>query len=215
MSTATDPRPASPLDRWIPQPDVRERHAVVVRAPASLVFATARAFPMRSLGPVRAIIALRALLLGGRARPAPPRGLVEECLALGWGALEEEPGRLFCAGASCRPWLADVVFAPADPERFAAGGEPGSVRIAWTLETEAISAERTRLATETRVVCADAAARRRFRPYWRRVRPGIVLIRLLILRAVRRRAERAFLGRTAHPAFDSFASSGSGPPERE
>ena len=44
--------------------------------------------------------------------------------------------------------------------------------------------------TETRVHVADPAARRAFRRYWLVVRPFSGLIRILYLRAVRRRAER-------------------------
>ena len=55
---------------------------------------------------------------------------------------------------------------------------------------EAAAGGATRLTTETRVLCADAGSRRRFRVYWAVVRPGSGLIRRMMLRAVRREAER-------------------------
>ena len=48
---------------------------------------------------------------------------------------------------------------------------------------------RSSLSTETRVHVGDAAARRKFRLYWLVVRPFSGLIRILLLRAARRRAE--------------------------
>ena len=45
------------------------------------------------------------------------------------------------------------------------------------------------LSTETRVHVADPASRRQFRRYWRFIRPFSGLIRILFLRAARRRAE--------------------------
>src|SRR5918996_5511314 len=48
-----------------------------------------------------------------------------------------------------------------------------------------------RLSTETRVHVGDPAARRRFRRYWLVIRPFSGLIRILLLRAARRRAEAA------------------------
>ena len=45
----------------------------------------------------------------------------------------------------------------------------------------------TRLLTETRVLATDAPARRRFRFYWRLIRPGSGAIRRSWLAAVRRR----------------------------
>jgi hypothetical protein len=47
------------------------------------------------------------------------------------------------------------------------------------------------LATETRVHIPDPAARKKFARYWRVVRPFSGLIRMLVLRAAKRRAEAA------------------------
>lgn len=45
------------------------------------------------------------------------------------------------------------------------------------------------LSTETRVHVADPLSRRKFGRYWRVIRPFSGLIRILLLRAARRRAE--------------------------
>jgi hypothetical protein len=45
------------------------------------------------------------------------------------------------------------------------------------------------LTTETRVHVADPAARRKFGRYWRVIRPFSGLIRILMLRAAKRKAE--------------------------
>ena len=109
---------------------------------------------------------------------------------MGWGVLAREPGRCFVAGARCQPWLGDVVFTPVSPAEFAAYAEPNQVKIAWTLEVESLGPDSSRLATETRAVATDEAARKRFRGYWRWARFGIVAIRWLMLPAIRRQAER-------------------------
>ena len=182
----------SGLDRFLPEYDVRERHSIAIQAPARLVFEIARRFDMRSLGPVAAVLRARAWLLGSSRAAPRRRGLVEETRSLGWGVLEEEAGRFYCSGAVCRPWLADVVFRPLAPAEFRASGEPDAVKIAWTLEALPLGPERTRFSTETRVAATDADARRKFLRYWRLVRPGVVLIRVFLLRGVRRTAERAW-----------------------
>jgi hypothetical protein len=61
----------------------------------------------------------------------------------------------------------------------------------WTFSVEAQPPGTTRLTTETRVACADAASRRRFRLYWLVVRPFSGLIRTAMLSAVAREATRA------------------------
>jgi len=181
----------APLDRFIPQPEVRERFEIVIAAPADLVMQTAVDFDMHSLPLVKAVFRLREKLM--RATPSAPRtpqGIVAETRALGWGLLAETPGRLIACGATCQPWLADVKFTPVAPEQFAAYAEPDQVKIAWTLEAETLGPTTTRFAQETRAVATDEAARLKFRRYWRWARFGIVAIRLLLLPAVRRAAQR-------------------------
>ena len=179
------------LDPFIPRPDARERQETTVRAPPGLVLATARDFDLQSVPLVRAIFRLREVAM--RARPPAGRraqGMIAELLGLGWEQLAEEPGRFFVAGAACQPWRADVVFEPIPAQRFAAYAEPDRMKIAWTLEAEPLGPALTRFATETRVVATDDQAREKFRRYWRGVRIGVRAIRWLLLRAVRRRAER-------------------------
>jgi len=183
------------IDRFIPAPDVTERHAKKVAAPADFVFAAACAADLRGHPLIRAIFRMRERLLGGRP-PAleRPKGIVAECLSLGWGKLAERPGRELVMGAVTRPWRPDVTFRAVEPERFAAFAEPDLVKIVWTLEAEPLDATHARLATETRALATDAAAREQFRRYWRLFRPGIVAIRWLLLGSVKRAAERRFRG---------------------
>jgi hypothetical protein len=182
---------ASPLDRFIPRPDVRERHETTVHAPAELVLDVARGFDPQSIPTVRAIFRLRAKAMGATEdRDDLPKGLVPWTLSMGWGALADEPGRFFAAGASCQPWKADVVFTPITPGAFESFAEPDRVKIAWTLEAEPVGTATCRFASETRAVATDSAAREKFRRYWRVARFGIVAIRWLLLPRVRREAER-------------------------
>jgi hypothetical protein len=183
--------PPALLDRYIPDPDVRERFETTIDAPPALVMQVAAAYDMQSLPAVRAIVRLREALLGARrGEPRAPQGILEETTRLGWGVLDAQAGRHVVCGARCQPWLADVTFSAIDAGSFASYAEPGQVKIAWTMEAEEVAAGVTRFAQETRAVATDATARRRFRRYWRWARFGIVAIRLLLLPAVRREAER-------------------------
>lgn len=179
------------LDRFIPAPEVRERFEIVIAAPADRVMQVAASFDLQSLPIVKAIFWLRERLMG--AAPGPPRvpqGILSETRSLGWGTLVEEPGRLIVCAAACQPWRADVKFTPIAPEQFAAYAQPDQVKIAWTMEAEPVAPAITRFAQETRVVATDAQARVKFRRYWRWARFGIIAIRLLMLPAVRRTAQR-------------------------
>lgn len=185
------------LDRFMPQPDIRERHEELIRAPADLVFDVAMHFDLQSIPLVRAIFWLRGKLMGAApAEPRVPQGFIAEVMGLGWGVLAQRRGREIVMGAAVQPWKADVKFRAIPAEQFAEFAEPDLVKIAWTLEAEPLGQELSRFASETRAVATDDAARARFLGYWRWARFGIVAIRWMMLPAVRREAERRYRERT-------------------
>lgn len=177
------------MDRFLPAFDVRERHETLVRAPSSLAFETAERFKLESIALVRAIFWLRSKFMGAHYQPLQ-KGLIEEMLGLGWSKLAYTPGRELVMGSATQPWIADVKFRTIPADEFAEFSEPGFVKIAWTIEAEPLGPALTRLATETRVLASDEDARAKFRPYWRKFRLGIILIRRLALAAIRKEAER-------------------------
>jgi len=179
------------LDEFIPHPAMRHRHQTRVRAPAAFVLETARTYDLRSAPFVRAIFRLRAMILGAKGQGTDwSRTFIEEMLKMGWGVLAEEKGRWVVMGTVCQPWTADVAMRPIPPDRFAAHSEPGQVKIIWTLEAEPLDDAVCQFSTETRAVGTDAEAQARFRRYYRTFGVGMVLVRWLLLPAVRRAAER-------------------------
>ena len=196
------------LDRFLPHPEVDEYHAVRVRAPAATTFAVAREVDLQRSPVARAIFLLRALPAIARGAPLPPReprGLLAETLALGWGVLAEVPGREVVVGAYAQPWHQEVTFHPLPPEGFAAFGEPGYAKIAWTLAAEPLGPGESRFVTRTRVVTTDPESRRRFRRYWAATSAGIALIRYASLPLVKREAERR-AGRAARRRREARAT---------
>jgi len=179
------------LEQFIPRPDMQDRRQITIRAPAAMVLEVARNFDLQSIFLIRTIFWLRAKMLGARTETAPRRlGLVADMLGMGWGRLAEERNHFFVAGAACQPWRAHVVFSRIPPEQFAAFAEPDQVKIAWTLEVEALEPALTRFATETRAVATDDQARKKFLRYWQAFGIGALLIRRLLLPALRRQGER-------------------------
>jgi hypothetical protein len=198
----------SPLDPFIPHPDVRERFHTTIRAPASIVMDEATHFNLQSLPLVRLLFRMREILMRAPtpSTPRKPQGLLAETRSLGWGTLVDQPGRLIVRGASCRPWQGEVTFTPIPPDLFASYAEPDQVKIAWTLEAEPLGPALTRFSHETRAVATDAEARAKFRSYWRWARFGIVSIRYLLLPAIRRSSERRSQAQANGP------EPGAGPP---
>ena len=108
-----------------------------------------------------------------------------------WRALHE-------ADLAGTPWVRALLLLRALPGRLRlprsrpaeAFDQPGYAKVVWSFRLEATGDGRTQLWTETRVRCLDPDSERRFRRYWRVGGPFSGLIRLAMLRAVKREAER-------------------------
>jgi len=180
----------SPLVQFIDVPDVCERFERRIEAPARVVMQTAYDFDMQSIWLIRNIIKARKFILGGSPDVRRSIGMVEETRKLGWGTLVETTERLLVCGAVCQPWFGDVKFTPIPEDEFYGYSEPDQVKIVWSLEAEEVKPNVTRFAHEVRAVATDEDARRKFMRYWRWASFGIIAIRLLLLPAIRRKAER-------------------------
>jgi hypothetical protein len=191
------PAPATPedvdafLDRFMPEYDVVERHHINVAAPADVTFTALMEMDLEDSRVIRAIFKSRELLLGADADRTPhASGIVAVTRELGWGVLADVPGHEIVMGAVTQPWKANVVFRSLPVAEFAAFNEPNHVKIVWTLRADSVSDDTSVARTETRVVATDAESREKFRWYWARFSPGIVLIREISLRLVKKEAER-------------------------
>ena len=186
-----DPDERDPLlDEFMPMYDVAERHHVRVAAPAATTLSAAVDTDLQQSRIVRAIFRTRELVLGADPGAGTrPKGLLAQTTSLGWRVLAETPGREIVVGAVTQPWLPDVVFRGLAPEAFQAFQEPGYVKIVWTLRADPVGESESIFRTETRVTTTDQAARTKFRWYWARFSPGIVLIRRVMLGLLKTEAE--------------------------
>jgi hypothetical protein len=189
------------IDAYLPRFDVRERHRTHVAASPAATWAALRTTDLAAAPIVRALLLLRALpaalatgVTGVRALLA--RGPEPITLAAfersGFRILEEAPPRELVIGLEGRFWRPGGDLCTPGPHAFRTEAPaPGTARVAWDFRLVACPDGTTELTTETRVQCADAAARRRFLPYWGLIRPGSGIIRHAMLRALRRAAEAA------------------------
>lgn len=180
------------LDAVMPRWDVNELHDVWLDAPtadawAALLATTGR--EVRLLGPLMALRRLPARLLGrpggGGDGAVPLFGVLEEG---GFVRVAEEDGREIVFGVVGRFWrpAGNAPVSISDRAGFEAFAEPGYAKAAMSFLVRREGGG-TRLVTETRVIGTDETARRRFRRYWRLIRPGSGALRRSWLAAVRRR----------------------------
>jgi hypothetical protein len=182
----------SPLDRVLPQFAHREVHTLDVGASPELVWTALHEVTGNDMPLTRMLVAVRGLGARGAARP-----VVDRFVAGGFGVVLDEAPRALALAAAGQPWRlrgGERVALPVGDQEVSEFARPGFVLMAMSFGLESLGGMgggRTRLTTETRVQPTDAGSARRFRPYWMVVRAGSGLIRHELLRAVKRRAERA------------------------
>jgi hypothetical protein len=181
------------LEEALPEYDFRERHVRHIEASPERVDKAVRAVTLGDMPLAQVLFALRAVPARLVRRPRRERPmdvpLLGHALNLGFGPLGDERGEEVAIGMIGQPWkLAGGEWRRFElPEEFVAFAEAGFVKAAMNFRFEPHGSG-TRLTTETRVLATDHASRRRFRRYWRVIRPGSGLIRRSWLRAAERRA---------------------------
>jgi hypothetical protein len=181
------------IDELLPHFDEFERHERLVAAPPPAVYAALKRVDLRSSRIIRWLIFLRgapAALRHSRRSPRPRRLTLEALLQVGFVLLGERPERELALGVVGRFWTRAGDRLTLDPDGVAAFDRPGYAKVVWDFRVTPQADGTTRLSTETRIRCLNAESRRRFRRYWRLIRPFSGLIRLALLRAVAREATR-------------------------
>lgn len=159
-----------------------ERHSLAIDAPAGRIDQALRAVSISDIPAVRALWWIRRLgrPYGDSTRPFIGGGLPGV-------VLEDVPEEGIVLGSTGQFWRVRGdrnAATPKTADEFLAYTRADTCKAVIDFRVGASS-----LSTETRVHVADPAARRKFRRYWLVIRPFSGLIRILLLRAARRRAE--------------------------
>jgi hypothetical protein len=173
------------IDTLLPRWDVHEVHATDVAASPERTWTAVEEVTVGELPLSRLLMRVRGL---GRLTARLDRPLLESLSFL--APLAEAQGDRV-VGMIGRPWTPRGDPVPVSSAAdFAGFDRPGWVRVATDFRV-APAPGGARLTTETRIAATDPDARRRFARYWRIVGFSSALIRREMLRAIRRRAERA------------------------
>ncbi|MFC0597221.1 hypothetical protein [Streptomyces palmae] len=176
------------LDRLLPVYDFRSHYRRRVAADPETTWGAYRSLTAEELPTVRLLMSLRGL---GRRRLRGPIAQAFPVPLLSTGDHAEVRGQ------AAKYWRPRPAYAPLpgrDPEAFRDFGEAGWAKAAIELRVVP-DGDGSVLIAETRVRCTDSRSRALFAPYWMFIKVGGAgLIRLEMLRAVARRAERSAAG---------------------
>jgi hypothetical protein len=187
------------IDRFLPKYDVVEHHETSVDAPVEKTYGAMKSLDLARSPVVLALLAVRGLptLFTGAVKPKRRLGL-DEILQSGFVVLAEEPDREIVLGVVGRFWQLSSGIHRIEAEEFSGFDAPGLCKAAWNFLVSARAGGGSTVMTETRVLCTDDEARRKFTRYWRLVGPFSALIRRILLRRLKRDAESQDFG-VAHP----------------
>jgi hypothetical protein len=183
------------IDRFLPDYDVIEHHAVDVNAPVDAAYRAVKELDLARSPVVLALLFARGLpdLFTGAVKPKR-RLRLDDMVDSGFVVLGEEPDRELVLGIVGKFWQLSSGVHRIEPGEFTTFDEPGFAKGAWNFLVSAREDGGSTVVTETRVLCTDDDARRRFSRYWWLIGRFSALIRRVMLRNIKREAESAKVG---------------------
>lgn len=180
------------IDDFLPAYDVTEHHYLDIQASVEKLYAAAHELDLSRSRLLRGLFLLRGLpaFLFSHRRSQAGLGLNLAGLhRSGFILLGEIPQQEIVLGLVGKFWTPSGGIQRLDAAGFQNFTTSGFAKAVWNFSLERRTAAAIRLHTETRVLCLDAASRRRFRFYWLFIRPFSGLVRMEILRTLKHNAE--------------------------
>jgi hypothetical protein len=183
------------IDRFLPDYDVIEHHAVDVNAPVDAAYRAVKELDLARSPVVLALLFARGLphLFTGAVKPKR-RLRLDDLVDSGFFVLGEEPDRELVLGIVGKFWQLSSGVHRIVPGEFTTFDEPGFAKGAWNFLVSEREDGGSTVVTETRVASTDDEARRQFSRYWWLIGRFSALIRRVMLRNIKREAESAKVG---------------------
>jgi hypothetical protein len=187
------------LDKFLPKYDFNEIHTVKVDAAPERVFTAMKELTPAELSPLIFwmidIRSLPAKLMGKSwsnvAQQSKP--FLDQMYEGGFVPLAEEPNSEIVFGLVGQFWKLTGGIEPniPSPQDFLDFADPAFAKVAANLFVIVDGEGQTHCSTETRIHVPDPNTRRKFAFYWRIISIGSGWIRVLWLRAIKRKAEKS------------------------
>ena len=182
------------LDEFVPTYQFEEFHSLRIEAPRERVYTAIREVTADEVTLFHTLTWIRRV---GRPGPEsilnvpPHEPLLDVALRTSFLKLAETPNREIVLGTLVAAPRGARLKKDPTPEDFKVLHGPGFALAAINFRLEDAGSGETVLTTETRICATDASVQKKFAAYWRVIYPGSALIRVMWLRAIKRRAESA------------------------
>jgi hypothetical protein len=193
------------LDKYLPKYDFTEVHSIKIKASPEAAYKAMMDVTLGEIsGVVKLLFSLRELpeTLAGRKDAMggfdSGKPLMSQMIGNGFVKIDEQVPReivfgMIVPGSIGRVWKksSELNFTPPTPQEFFSFKNPDFL---WVVANFMVQDSDTRgtviLSTESRTMGLSPQARKSFAPYWRFIRPWSGLIRRMMLRGAKRRAEK-------------------------
>lgn len=168
-------------DKYLSEYHFDEKHSIDINASVSHVFPCIENLDFSHSKIIRILFALRGLPPGMMNTGGLERHR--------FYVLERKQDDEIVIGLIGQFWKASGNLQVFEPDEFKPFAKPGFAKATWNFRLEALTPQRTRLETITRIYCTDEVSRMRFSKYWFFIKPFSGLIRKEMLRAIKRKTE--------------------------
>ncbi len=166
------------IEKYLPEYTFNEYHELVVDSPIEKVFEVAKNFDLSKSKIIKILFKIRGL-------PTKRLNLQHFITDIGFTNLEENYPNETLIGFWARFKIAKIP----SYEDFINNSISPWVKVVWNFQFENIEENKTKVSTETRVLCVAKITRFTFGFYWLIVKPFSGLIRIQMLKLIKDEAE--------------------------
>jgi hypothetical protein len=178
------------IDEFLPTYNfVARQYSIEINAPIEEVYPVVRKLDLREAYFTRLILFVRSIPAILQGRPAIGTTM-DDLGKMGFFLLGEDPPNELLIGFIGKLWTTTGELQIVDPARYRAFTTPGYLKGVWNFTLTPLSEGRTRLSTVSRAQSLCEESLRNTRRYWFFIRPVSGAVRLGMLRACKRQAER-------------------------
>jgi len=166
------------IDKYLPEYTFNEIHEIVINSPIERVYSVAKNFDLSKSKLIVFLFKIRGL-------PTKRLNLQELISDFGFSNIEEQFPTENLIGFWARTKIEPII----NHKDFINNTISARIKIVWNFRFSSLTSTRTKVSTETRILCVHPVTKVLFSLYWLIVRPFSGIIRIKMLKIIKQDAE--------------------------